>query len=111
MSHSFANSVTRTLVTGTITLVLARHASCFLAVAENTAGVIQVNAARRLFATMALNKEAGLVTSEHFESERAVMRSFLMLRSGLDGTVDEPSGKYRDARNTLMPEGMMKPKA
>ena len=80
--------------------------SYFIAVAEIAPAVIaRINTARRLFATMALNREAGLVTSEHFESERTVMRSYLMRLCGLDGTVDAPSGSYRDAHNTLMPEG------
>ena len=80
--------------------------SYFVAVAESgVAESAQINTVRRLFATMALNRGAGLVTSEYFESERTVMRSYLMRLCGLDGTVDVPSRSYRDARKSLMPEG------
>jgi len=79
--------------------------SYFVAVAENTLGVQQIYAIARLLATMALNREARLVSNDDFENERAVMLSFVMRRCGLDGTVADPDGSYQDARNLLMSQG------
>jgi hypothetical protein len=56
---------------------------------------------------MALNKIAGIISNNDFESECATALSYLHILIGLDGSVSKPTGSYQNASRFLMPKGFL----
>jgi len=81
------------------------ESSYHVIVGEDQKDLDRINAIQNYVATTASNERANIIAQEDFETEQALSMTFLKTLVGLEGTLADPKGSWRNARNFYTPPG------